>query len=383
MTDSFIQLSQVEEQQQLLELLTEKRVVVCYGAGGVGKTTTSAALGVKAALAGRRVLVLTIDPAKRLADTLHISIEGGDPHPIDEGRFVSLGETLSGGSLSIWMVQPSMVFDKAIQSIVSAEKAAEVFDLTIYQSMRKMVSGMQEYMAGESLYQFVSGGAYDLVILDTPPSRNAVDFLMAPEQLLGFLDSRILRAFVPDSSRFSLFSQARRVLRSVFQNVGGSGFLGQIQTFTSLILDGLEVLKEHAEEVQRLLRSDESGHLLVSSPEPASIEEIRYFQKVLSRLGLPLKGLILNRSLAAHPGQRLSEYAEAHPDWDVWSASLANSAALLAPLEAKELAIAEGHRKLLAQLKGEANDGSLVLAAPHLGRDIDDLEGLLRLARQL
>lgn len=377
--------TQTEQRQKLQELLEQKQIIVCYGAGGVGKTTTSAALGVKAALAGRRVLVLTIDPAKRLADTLNISIENADPHPIEAERFEALGADLNGGSLAIWMVQPSIVFDRAIAGIVSEERVQEVFDLSIYQAMRKLVSGMQEYMAGESLYQFFTSGQYDLIILDTPPSRNAVDFLMAPEQLLGFLDSSILKVFVPNGGRFSLFNRARRVLQSVFQNVGGSGFLGQIQVFTSLILDGIDILKDHAKFIQNLLQQDEAGHLLVTSPEPASLDEARYFKTVLKRLNLPLSGLVVNRSLAAHSEQSIQQYMdEINTDEElILTEELHQALEQLRPFEQSEHKTAEEHRTLLTNLRKELDEATLLFASPHLGRDIDDLDGLLRLSKNM
>lgn len=382
--------SQEEDRAKLTDLLATKKVVVCYGAGGVGKTTTSAALGVKAAVEGRRVLVLTIDPAKRLADTLNISIESADPHTVAPERFVELGVETKG-SLSLWMVQPPIVFENAIMGITSKERVGELDGLSIYQSMKSLVSGMQEYMAGESLYQFATSEKFDLIILDTPPSRNAVDFLMAPEQLLGFLDSRILRAFAPgEPGRFSLLGRAKQGLQSIFKNIGGGGFFGQVQTFTSLVLDGLDVLKGHAAYVQRLLRSEGAAHIVVTSPEAASLEEATYFQGVLERIGLPLSGMLVNRSLAANEGETLSGYLEEHPEVRIGEdtsglseAELTQAVALLAPYEEGEKQTAEAHQALLGDLRRKISAKTLLLASPHLGRDIDDLDGLLRLARKL
>lgn len=374
--------TQEEDSQKLISLLKTKRIIVCYGAGGVGKTTSSAALGVRAALEGRRVLVLTIDPARRLADTLHISIEGGEPHHIDASRFEELGVSPTG-SLDLWMVQPPIVFDKAIRGIVAPERAKEVFSLRIYQAMRRLISGMQEYMAGESLYQFYINGKYDLIILDTPPSRNAIDFLVAPDQLLGFLDSRILRVFAP-TGKVSLFGRARRVLQSAFKHVGGSGFLGQVQTFTSLILDGIDTLKEHAETVQRVLLSGQTGHLLVTSAEPASLEEARFFQGVLEKMRMPVSGFLVNRTMAAHQGESISEYLQSHPLPEADDTpSLRAAIEAMKPFEEAERELSARHRALLESLRAGIPASALVLALPHLGRDIDDLQGLLQLARLL
>jgi len=375
---------QEAEREQLEQLLLTKRLIVCYGAGGVGKTTTSAALGIKAALLGRKVLVLTIDPAKRLADTLNISVDPTEARSISQEQFGQCGVSLSG-SLDIWMLQPTIVFERLFQDIaVSPEHAEKLLNTKIFKELRKLVSGMQEYMAGESLYQFTNHSQYDLVILDTPPSRNAVDFLMAPDQLLGFLDSRIIKLFASSSGGFSLFGRARKVLQQVLKEVAGSGFISQMQEFVTLLLDSVEPLKNHATNVRNLLTSQRSGHILIASPAPEAIEEVLYFKRVLQRQRLPLSAMIINRSLAQYSAEDIEDYLEKNTRLSASEDSISSLALHkfknFAELERKS---SEKHQKDILKLRKDSRSAYFVLATPHIGGEIEDLKGLLHLSESL
>ncbi len=375
------QFPQESEQKQLASLLQNKEMIVCYGAGGVGKTTTSAALGIKAAMAGRRVLVLTIDPAKRLCDTLHISDQPDEPHPISAEEFAEHGAELKG-ALSIWMVQPGLVFDRAVREIASSpENADKLQETRIYKALRSMISGMQEYMAGESLYQFLHGGDYDLIVLDTPPSRNAVDFLTAPDQLLGFFDSRIIKLFAPSNNRFSLLGRARKVLQNVFQQVAGGSFIDQLQEFVTLLLDSVDILRDHAQAIQDQMMSSKTGHLLIASPSSDSIEEILYFRDVLEEQKIRPSGAIINRSLVQQPATSIQDHLEAQ---GITQGSTDAQSALekLRPLVDEEQRMAVQHRDTVIKLRSSFRS-QFVLAAPHLGHEIEDLAGLIQLAETL
>lgn len=381
MTTSF---SQSVEQKKLAELLSQKQMIVCYGAGGVGKTTTSAALGIKAALMGRRVLVLTIDPARRLCDTLRISEHPETPHRITAEEFEKHRTELKG-QLSIWMVQPALVFDRAMRDMASTPQIADQLQQTrIYQALRSMVSGMQEYMAGESLYQFLHSGYYDLIILDTPPSRNAIDFLTAPDQLLGFLDSRIIRLFAPSTGGFSLFNQARKVLQSVFQQVAGGSFINQLQEFVSLLLDSVDVLRNHAQAIQDQMSSSRTGHLLIASTSSDSIDEIKYFRTVLQQHKIQPSATLINRSLVQQASETIPQYLAQHPELPISKTPILDAALYkLQPWIQQEHDVVQKHRKIIEQLRIQSAPPHFVLAAPHLGHEIEDLAGLIQLARHL
>ena len=370
-------LAQEEAKQTLQKILMEKRIVVCCGAGGVGKTTTSAALGVAAAMLGRRTLVLTIDPARRLADALGISIDSHVPNAVDTKHWEAL-DIDAKSSLSLWMLQSQPVFDRMVRSLSDDDdKTERLFAMPIYQAIRQLVAGMQEYMAGESLYQFYKRGEYDLIILDTPPSRNAIDFLAAPDRLLRFLDSRILRVFAPPKGGWSIFQRARRVVSKTFEQVAGDGFLSQAQEFVGLFLDIFDVLKEHAETVRDVLSSEESTHLLVTSPDPAALQEALYFQKVLQERTVPFGGFLLNRSLADHPTRSWEE--EGAPE----VGALQTSFEKLQPLIKYEHQLISEHRALYERLDSISSSSALTIATPHLGEDIEDLKGLSILAKFL
>ncbi len=364
-------------------LLQNKRIVVCCGAGGVGKTTSSAALGVAGALLGRKTLVVTIDPARRLADALGMPADSDTPQRVDIGLLAPEQKNIQG-SLDFWMVQPFPIFDEMIRTLsASPEHAERIYRTRIYQATRHLVAGMQEYMAGESLFQFYSRRTYDLIILDTPPSRNAIDFLNAPDQILRFLDSRILRVFAPNESSGFFLNRARKLLNSVFEQVAGLSFLSDTQEFVGLMLHIFDTLQEHADTVRRVLASPESAHLLITSPDPLALEEALYFQRVLLERKIPFAGFLLNRSLADHPKDSyLSLSPEKRSVWGAPSLILQDAFEKLEPLAAHEYALSEQHLDLYRRLVTQAGK-SWALAAPHLGEDIEDLRGLFRLVDAL
>ncbi len=369
-------IEQERHKERLKGFLEERKICVCCGSGGVGKTTMAAILGVGAALLGERVLVLTIDPARRLADALGMTLTSERPQRVPLDDF--LGEGLEGkGSLDVWMLQPASVFDEMVRSLSSSqEKAETLFRTTMYQAIRQLIAGMQEYMAGESLYQFAVSGEYDLIVLDTPPSRNAIDFLAAPDRILGFFDSRILKVFAPKKEGW-LLNRARKIVMNIFTQLAGNSFWGQAQEFVALSMEIFEQLKGHAETVRHLLASEEAIHLLITSPAPLSLKESLYFQRVLEEKNIPFGGFILNRSLANHPTERCTE-SDLVPD------NLQMALNKLQPSIEYELQLVDAHRKLFGKLDEiAARHQAMTIAVPHTGDNIENIEGLIHLARQI
>ena len=381
---SRIKIEQATSKSSLQALLQEKRILVCCGAGGVGKTTTSAALGVAGALLGKKTLVVTIDPARRLADALGMTADSDVPQRVDVAALVPEQHDIKG-SMDFWMVQPFPIFDEMIRRLAdSPEHAERIYKTRIYQATRHLVAGMQEYMAGESLFQFYSRQNYDLIILDTPPSRNAIDFLNAPDQLLRFLDSRILRVFAPSESSSFFLNQARKLMRSTFEQVAGLSFLYDTQEFVGLMLNIFDTLQEHADTVRRVLASSDASHLLVTSPDPLALEEALYFQRILKERRIPFGGFLLNRSLADHPRHSYQATpSEEREKWGTLEPLLLEAFEKLEPLATHEYALAEQHLDLYHRLAHLAGERAFSLAAPHLGEDIEDLRGLFRLASHL
>lgn len=361
-------------------LVRDKKVIVCCGAGGVGKTTTAAALGVASAVHGRRVLVLTIDPARRLAEAMGISTQGGAaraPSPVPRAKLDELGIPVHG-ELSAWMLAPEVVFESMVRRLATdEEKVKEILENRLYQHLSKIVAGMQEYTAAEALYTLSTEGKYDLVVLDTPPSRNALEFLEAPRKLSMFLDERVIGVFMPAKSAF--MRAASDLIERVFTRAFGEGFYKELQSFLGAFSGMFGGMRAHAEAVRKLLTSDEAAFVLVTSPEPAALAEAGFFQTKIKELGLPFAGYVLNRSWAYTRGFAGPETITLRPDAGEVERVAWKKLGQLADAERWR---AQRDRDLLARLRMETESGSAI-ATPHLGGAVEDLAGLAALARNL
>ncbi|HEX4515466.1 MAG TPA: ArsA-related P-loop ATPase [Polyangiaceae bacterium] len=361
----------------IADLLANKRVVVCCGAGGVGKTTTAAALGVGAAMLGRKTLVLTIDPARRLAEAIGSPQAARAPVPVNDTRLAEAGIT---GTLATWMVDPRVVFERMVRRLTAdPEQAEAILQNRIYRALAQLVAGMQEYTAAEALYGFVESGEYDVVVLDTPPSRNALDFLEAPRKLSLFLDERIIGVFLPGSGGGGIFrSRARQIAHGVFSRIFGEGFFDEVQQFLAAFSGMFTSMRSHAESVRTLLKSEASSFVVVTSPEPAALAEAAHLEKTLTgEMQLPFSGFILNRSWAYTRG--LASPTEIVLPKD--AAPVDHSAvAKLDLLAQEELRLAERDRLLLAKLR--AKTSAHAVATPQLDGDID-FAALLLIAESL
>jgi anion-transporting ArsA/GET3 family ATPase len=361
----------------LASLLTSKKVIVCCGAGGVGKTTTSAALGLAAARLGRRVLVLTIDPARRLAQAMGIAENSREPVAIPPDRLAEAGVTQ--GSLDAWMLNPDVVFEGLVNRMAtSPEQARRILDSRLFKSLSELVAGMQEYTAAEALYGFSTGGKYDLVVLDTPPARNALDFLEAPGKLARFLDEKILSLFLPSKPRFGILKKATELIGNVFTKVFGAEFFAEIQEFLGAFGGMFGPMRQHAEGVRSLLGGQNAAFLLVTSPDQAALAEARYFRTRILEMGLPFAGFVLNRSWARTDGFVSPESLELKPEHE--SPHAREGLKKLEALARVELQRVSRDRALLEQLTVELPGSHVAIAAPYLGEAIEDIKGLSTLA---
>jgi anion-transporting ArsA/GET3 family ATPase len=284
----------------LSTLVDSRRVLVTVGAGGVGKTTTAAALSVAAARRGRRVLCLTIDPAKRLAESLGIESMTTDAVTVDPARFEAIGVPIQG-SLTAAMLDTKRTFDElVIKYSSSREKADRLLSNRLYKYVSTSLAGTQEYMAMEKLVAVKDDPRYDLIVLDTPPTANALDFLDAPERLTEALDSATMRWFVEafqSSGKFSLnlvAKSAAAVLRGIGKITGG-GFLEAMAEFISELNELFGGFKERAQRVQQTLRAQDVAFVLVTSPSPPAIKEVLYFAERLEKANMPRGALVVNR----------------------------------------------------------------------------------------
>ncbi len=276
----------------------EVGIIVCCGSGGVGKTTVSAALALRAAERGRRVVVLTIDPARRLAQSMGIRELDNTPRPVDG---VDAG---AGGSLAAMMLDMKRTFDEVVESQATPEKARQILDNPFYQALSSSFAGTQEYMAMEKLGQIhrdarvgQPDATYDLIVVDTPPSRSALDFLDAPERLSSFLDGRFIRLLlVPARGPARFMTAGLGIVTSALTKVLGAHVLRDVQTFVAAFDTLFGGFRQRAQQTFRLLQADGTAFLVIAAPEADALREAAYFVERLSEDGMPLAGLVVNRA---------------------------------------------------------------------------------------
>jgi anion-transporting ArsA/GET3 family ATPase len=275
------------------------RVIVCCGAGGVGKTTTAAAVGLRAAERGRHVVVLTIDPARRLAQALGLEELDNAPRPIQ-----GIDES-GGGRLDAMMLDMKRTFDEVIESHASPEKAAQILANPFYATLSSSFAGTQEYMAMEKLGQLRAQAdadphGWDLIVVDTPPSRSALDFLDAPARLGSFLDGRLVRMLAAPAraggrAYMRVVSAAVGSATSVMSKVLGAQVLWDVQAFVAALDTVFGGFRERAQHTYQLLQAPGTAFLIVASPEPDALREAAFFVERLARDRMPLAGLVVNR----------------------------------------------------------------------------------------
>ena len=276
------------------------RTIVCCGAGGVGKTTTSAAIAVRAAEQGRRVAVLTIDPAKRLAQAI------GLDHLDNEPASVSTINTAAGGSLDAMMLDMKRTFDEVVIRHAAPEKVQQILDNPFYQAVSSSFAGTQEYMAMERLGQLMAEvddhGAHrwDLIVVDTPPSRSALDFLDAPQRLGTFLDGRFIRLMTAPAraggrAYLKVMSVGISSVTAVMSKILGAQLLTDAQTFVAALETMFGGFRERADQTYALLKDTATRFVVVATPDRDALREAAFFVERLEQDGMPLAGLVVNR----------------------------------------------------------------------------------------
>ena len=363
--------------QTLRSLALTKRVIVCCGAGGVGKTTTAAAISLAAAKLGRKVLVLTIDPSRRLAEALGVSRNPPEPVPLSPERQLAAGIE-PPGSLEAWMLDPKRVSDDAVLRFVGSEEAARpILQNRLYQEGTAIIAGLHEYTAMKALHRFVTEGKYDLVVLDTPPSRNALDFLDAPNRFARFVEGPIIKMFLP--TKAGLFSRAgTRLVTRVLAAVFSEEFAAELSVFIGVFSRLFASLSVDLLQVRERLTEDDAAFLLVTTPSQAALTEAHFFHDKIRQLRLPFRGFVLNRSQASPEGDRFPS-AELLPA-DA-SEALRSGIEKLKWLGRTESLQVSRDRGLLADLALRAGKGAFAIALPSVSAADSDGETLNTLAR--
>jgi anion-transporting ArsA/GET3 family ATPase len=363
----------------IAKLLGDKRVCVCGGAGGVGKTTTSAAIALGMAAQGAKVAVVTIDPARRLANALGLEELENEPRLVPSERIEAAGVAMRG-ELWAMMLDPKRTFDELIDRIApEAGRAEEIKANRVYRELSTAVSGSQEFTAVAKLYELLDRSEFDLLVLDTPPSRNALDFLDAPGRLSSFLEGRALRALTaPTGLGMRVLGRGAAPLLAGLRRVTGVDLLADLSTFFGLLGDMTKDFSARATAVEEMLRAPTTAFVLVTSAQDEPIDEAIWFARTLREQRFPFEGVVVNRVHhdllgESDPEDLLGVLSDELP---------AGLAERVAANFADYHRLARRDTRNVGRLEAELA-GAPLLLVPHFDDDVHDVAGLLRVHRYL
>jgi anion-transporting ArsA/GET3 family ATPase len=371
----------------------QTRIIVCCGAGGVGKTTVAAALGLRAAESGRQVVVLTIDPARRLAQSLGLTTLDNTPRPVE-----GIDDTHSG-SLDAMMLDMKRTFDEVVMAHAAPDKAEQILANPFYQAVSSSFAGTQEYMAMEKLGQLrleadrdPDNPRWDLIVVDTPPSRSALDFLDAPKRLGSFLDGRFIRLLVAPArvggrAYLKVFSAGVNIVTTTMTKVLGGQMLTDVQTFVAALDTMFGGFRQRADHTYALLSDSTTKFIVVAAPERDALREASYFVDRLDDEGMPLAGLVVNRVYrVSAPGLSAARALSAAEELDEdengsssgVSAGVSDSTAITQGLLRLHAVQAEtaGRHQSLARRFIAGHPGIPTVEVPAAAQDIHDMVGL-------
>lgn len=371
-----------------------RKIIVCVGSGGVGKTTTSAAIALRAAIDGARVCVLTIDPARRLANALGLEELGNVEKEIEPELFEAAGLPRPAGNLYAMMLDTKRSWDDVVtRYAVDDEHRERIFNNSFYKQISTALSGSHEYMAMEKVYDLHEQGKYDLLVVDTPPTKHALDFLDAPKRLINFLDERILRWFMAPGGGarrgFGLLASGGAWVLKLLERVTGVELLRDLSEFFQAFQGMYKGFTERAQKVYDLMRADVTTFVLVTSPNPLTLEEAEFFFERLEEYEMPFGGFVVNKvhpryleGAAVEAFDGIREDADAllralgHDRFDDASRDVARR--LAANLDDLEL-LAARDRRVVDGLGSRAGAHHPMVLIPFLDEDVHDLGGLHRI----
>ena len=352
-------------------------IIVCCGSGGVGKTTTSASLALRAAERGRKVVVLTIAPARRLAQSMGIEALDNTPRPVPGV------DPECGGSLDAMMLDMKRTFDEVVQGQASPEKAAQILANPFYVAVSSSFAGTQEYMAMEKLGQLDKDaratGRWDLIVVDTPPSRSALDFLDAPERLSSFLDGKFMKLLlVPARGPARLMTAGFGMVTNAVTKIIGAQVLQDMKAFVAAFDTLFGGFRARAQRTFELLQDRRTAFLVIAAPEPDALREAAYFVDRLRQEHMPLAGLVINRATSAPEGQLSAHAAMSAVERLREAGDDHGLAAGLLRLHADREIVVEREKRLTSRFATSHPDVPTAVL-PALSTDVHDLEGLRRI----
>jgi anion-transporting ArsA/GET3 family ATPase len=356
------------------------RVVVTCGSGGVGKTTTAAAMALVGAEAGRRTVVLTIDPARRLAQSMGLTELDNTPREVTG----AVSDPAGGGRLFAMMLDMKRTFDDVVLENSTPERAEQIFANPFYQSLSSSFAGTQEYMAMEKLGQLAATNEWDLIVVDTPPSRSALDFLDAPNRLGRFLDGRMIRLLTAPAkgagkAYMKVVTVSVGMVARVFTKVIGGELLNDLSTFVTALESMFGGFRERAQQTYDLLKTPGTAFVVVAAPEPDALREASYFVERLSAERMPLAGIIVNRTRMAAPVKGDEPLSAARAELAATALARKDPNATLAQAALRvhaEIATAAEHDARMTKRFTSAHPEVPLVALPALPADVHDLAGL-------
>lgn len=353
------------------DLLADRHIIVCTGAGGVGKTTTSAALALRAADLGRRAIVCTIDPAKRLAQSMGLEGLGNDPQLVDATTF---GGSKPRGELWAMMLDMKRTFDDMVLEMTTRERADAIFANPFYKHVSSTLAGTQEYMAMEKLWELHEEGRWELIVIDTPPTRSALDFLDAPRRITDFLEGRFLKLLLwpymkAGKGGLKLLNFGTQTVLKVVTRVTGSELFADVAAFFQAFEGMYEGFKTRSARVRELLGARRTAFVVVTSPTEASLQEAKYFAQRLSSEKMPLGGIVVNRTHDVKPIPGLEDPVA------LWARAGDNALGDSLRAYAGWRAVAVREQMLLAGALGGLSDAP-IWKVPDLPDDVVDARGL-------
>ncbi|HVE62903.1 MAG TPA: ArsA-related P-loop ATPase [Mycobacteriales bacterium] len=360
-------------------VLDTRRIVVCCGSGGVGKTTTAAALALRAAERGRRVVVVTIDPARRLAQSMGLTELDNTPRRVGEAG-------AEGGELHAMMLDMKRTFDEIVVAHADPARAEQILTNEFYVSLSSSLAGTQEYMAMEKLGQLHASGDWDLIVVDTPPTRSALDFLDAPQRLTGFLDGRFVKLLLAPAKAggrayLKVMNVGFAAFAGVLSRVAGAGLLSDLREFFTAFESLFGGFRERAQTTYDLLKDADTAFVVVAAPDPAALREASYFIERLSAEDMPLAGVVINRvhrSAAPHlTAERSIAAAEVLDERGGHT-----TAAGVLRLHADRVALSSRERAVITAFTS-GQPAVPVAEIEAMASDVHDLAGLRRVGEEL